>query len=269
MYFAWIHHYCNWLFLPGIIGFILFIVIAASADRDDTSSEWSAGEVCILIFTLLIAIMSTLFDQIWVRQEKRYAWEWGMFNIVTKEAQRPEFKGVLKKDQVTGKIKKIDDTTVWGRRRTRCLSSGIILFFVLLVIAIVFGIFFYRAMLHNVWGDRLCAFINAVQIKMMNQIYKIVATKLTDWENHEIDSSYNQALAIKLFLFQFVNSYNSLFYIAFLKGTLEGCNNADCMGELETQLAVIFVTNMCMNFVELGMPFGYYKFRMWMEERNL
>lgn len=140
---------------------------------------------------------------------------------------------------------------------------------VLIVLASVLSIFLYRATLDSIWGDRFCAFLNALQIKVMNQIYKVVATKLTNWENHEIDTHYNTALASKLFLFQFFNSYNSLFYIAFLKGHIEGCANDDCMKELETQIAVIFITNLFLNAVELGLPFAFFKYRMWNEERNI
>jgi hypothetical protein len=103
----------------------------------------------------------------------------------------------------------------------------------------------------------------------MNAIYRIVARKLTDWENHETDSMYNENLAIKLFLFQFVNSYNSLFYIAFLKSTTEGCIDDDCMAELTTQLATIFITNLFLNVCELGTPFAMNKVYNWMEERKL
>lgn len=92
---------------------------------------------------------------------------------------------------------------------------------------------------------------------------------LTDWENHETDTTFNDALATKLFLFQFVNSYNSLFYIAFLKGSLEGCADNDCMSELEIQLSTIFITNILMNLCELGTPFVFYKLRMWQEDSKL
>ena len=224
LYFAWLHMYIIWLLFPGVIGLILAIVIWAVGDRDDTGDGLGASEICILIFTLMIAMSSTLFDQIWVRWEKKWAWEWGMFNVRVKENQRPEFEGELQKDPVSGKIKLIEQSTVGRKRKTRCVSYAIIAFFIALVIAIVLSIFLYRAtMKGDVWGARFCAFLNAMQIKIMNFIYKYVARKLTDWENHEVDTTYNANLASKLFLFQFVNSYNSLFYIAFLKSSLEGC----------------------------------------------
>jgi anoctamin-10/anoctamin-7 len=155
-----------------------------------------------------------------------------MVGIVQEEHQRPEFEGVLQKDPVTGKIKKISTMTNKMRRCKKFFSCSILFFFVTLVLAIVLSIFLYRATLHDEWGPRFCAFLNAIQIKVMNTIYRVVARKLTDWENHETDSLYNDSLAIKLFLFQFVNSYNSLFYIAFLKSSLEGCIDGDCMHEL-------------------------------------
>ena len=37
-------------------------------------------------------------------------------------------------------------------------------------------------------------------------------------ENHRTQTQYNDMLIIKLFAFQFVNSYTSLYYIAFFRG---------------------------------------------------
>ncbi len=37
-------------------------------------------------------------------------------------------------------------------------------------------------------------------------------------ENHRTQTQYDDGLILKLFLFQFANSYTSLFYIAFLRG---------------------------------------------------
>jgi len=81
---------------------------------------------------------------------------------------------------------------------------------------------------------RFASFLNALQIKVMNVIYGKVAKWMNDWENYETDTIYNDQLSIKLFLFQFVNSYNSLFYIAFFKASAEGCEDDNCTYELQT-----------------------------------
>lgn len=64
-------------------------------------------------------------------------------------------------------------------------------------------------------------------------------------ENHRTQSDHENALIMKTYAFQFINSFNSLFYIAFLKTHIEGCiiskdgekvkeKGAICMDELFT-----------------------------------
>jgi hypothetical protein len=55
-----------WLFFPGVIGLIFFIIIE-STKSNDKAEGLGAAEVCILVYTLLLGILSTLFDQLWVR----------------------------------------------------------------------------------------------------------------------------------------------------------------------------------------------------------
>lgn len=40
-------------------------------------------------------------------------------------------------------------------------------------------------------------------------------------ELHKYQSTYDDSLTIKIYLFQFVNFYSSLFYVAFFKGRFE------------------------------------------------
>ena len=82
---------------------------------------------------------------------------------------------------------------------------------------------------------------------LLLQVYDKISFKLTDWgkfevkqisilclfifikvsifgnifllsENHRTQTEYDDALIIKLFAFQFCNSYSSLYYIAFFRG---------------------------------------------------
>jgi hypothetical protein len=88
---------------------------------------------------------------------------------------------------------------------------------------------------------------------------------LTDWENHRTQTEYDDALIIKNFLFEFINNYFSLFFIAFLlhldvpdipevmstisdeidgvsfpQQHLTACPGTSCMGVLQRQLFVVF-----------------------------
>lgn len=52
---------------------------------------------------------------------------------------------------------------------------------------------------------------------MLNTIYGSIAIALNDYENHRTDTQYEDALIAKTFIFQYVNSFASLFYISFVK----------------------------------------------------
>jgi len=149
------------------------------------------------------------------------------------------------------------------------------------VIAGVVGVFIFRKVLKSKGGDveqsalMVSSALNAIQIQVFNVFYGWCAVKLNDYENHRTQSDYENALIGKSFIFKFVNSYNTLFYIAFfkqfdstvhfcaatphdggiskaslLKGppyVLESVPAHDCLKELQTQLGVVFVLLIVIN----------------------
>jgi anoctamin-10/anoctamin-7 len=102
--------------------------------------------------------------------------------------------------------------------------------------------------------------------RRLDEVYSRLAIVLTDLENHRTQSEYEDALVVKTFLFQFVNSYFTLFYIAFFKSKypvciwrfcrLDYCTNGDCFRELMLQLLVIFgVKQLVLQLVEVATPY--------------
>lgn len=57
--------------------------------------------------------------------------------------------------------------------------------------------------------------INAVIIIILGYLYKIIATKMANWENHKFLQDWENSLASKNFAFAFVNSNIALFSVAF------------------------------------------------------
>lgn len=84
--------------------------------------------------------------------------------------------------------------------------------------------------------------INAIQIVIFNIIYSSLAYILTNYENHKTQTSYEQSLILKTFVFQFVNSFNAIIYIAFIKWYNEGCIGTNP----ETGKKVLSTENLCM-----------------------
>ena len=264
MYFAWIEFYVYWLAIPGVIGLTAFLVVVG-LDKEPYSREGPRDSNYVLLaFAMFLSISSTLFDVLWTRRESVLAWKWGTSSLEKSEGQRSDFAGPWEEDPVTGKMRKRREPGGWPRAR-KMMSFSVVILFVGLVLAAVVAIFAYRASLSKDSSMlQWTAFINALQIKVLGLIYSYVAKWLNDWENIESQTEYDHALSVKLFMFQFVNSYTSLFYIAFVKSKAEGCINGNCMQELSTQLTVIFLTNLALNVLELGLPWLF----RWMRNRS-
>jgi len=146
----------------------------------------------------------------------------------------------------------------------------------MMVIAAVVGIIAFRYYLtfqarEESAGAVLPPLLNAIQIQVFNQIYGMVSRKLNDWENHRTATDYDNAQIAKGFAFKFVNSFNSMFYIAFIKrwdpsldsakrcqgGPADDDKNGGpwCLAELRLQLAIIFVLAIVVNnALEIGVP---------------
>lgn len=105
----------------------------------------------------------------------------------------------------------------------------------------------------------------------------MLAYKLTDWECPRTQTEFENSYTVKVFLFQFINFYSSLFYIAFIKGSISGtpgsrksdhgfkvkideyrleeCDPAGCMFELVLQLLIIMCGKQFFNaFMEILYP---------------
>lgn len=114
------------------------------------------------------------------------------------------------------------------------------------------------------------AVINLFVITVLNFIYDYLAIFLTDLEMKRTQAEYDESLSLKIYLFQFVNYYSSIFYIAFFKGKFPGypakynrifglrqeeCSTGNCMFELCIQLVIIMVGKQIMNSIlEMFIP---------------
>lgn len=115
------------------------------------------------------------------------------------------------------------------------------------------------------------ALLNLVVITIMNHVYDYLAVFLTNLEYKRTQTEYDESLTLKIYLFQFVNYYSSIFYIAFLKGKFVGypakynrifklrqeeCSPGGCLMELCIQLVIIMVGKQALNAVmEMAVPF--------------
>lgn len=270
-YFAWMEVYKKFMKVCAIVGAIVFTcqLLAYLLDLHAHISLFLQ-----IFFNLFLSIWGVFFDKYWARKEKILAWKWGTSHLITQEYQRDQFKGEFKKDEASGRMK-IMRSKQLRDKSVKVITMGIVLFVISLLLVAVISVFQLRVymMSHLKWkeyGAIIPAILYAIQIRIFDFIYSRIAQVFNQWENHETVKEYNNYLAIKLFLFQFINNYSGLFYIAFFKEYVEvkNCGDNGCMFDLGLQLTVIFVTNLMLNGVELGIPWLLYYIRNLREKRK-
>lgn len=249
---------------------------------DTYETGWIFDNGATLFFSIFMSLWATLFLEFWKRKQAETAFVWDVRQLNETEPQRPEFRGVQTKDPATGALKEdLRPNPVTGvlqrffpkRLRYRriigamCVISLMITLVIFAVLAVIVfrmvaSVALFQSSDPNVSSKSaaitsgVAALLNLVAMISLNMIYQKIAIVLTDWENHEMDSDYEFNLASKIFLFQFVNSYASIFYVAFFKGRFMGypgnyntfwggrqeeCAAYGCLIELTIQLAVIMV----------------------------
>lgn len=265
LYFAFLSMYCNSMKIPGYIGFIVY-VIQRVTEPDNSITQALNGFYC-----LFMSGWATVFLELWKREESSLGVKWGQTDFEEDEVSRPQFRGDYRRSPIDDNL---EEEWYDPNKRKKLFLVGIMVssMIIFLVLTFLASIIVLRGMTTDVlyfggmdFSGPVFSIANAVQIQIFNFIYSKLAVKLTDIENHRTQSDYESSLILKTYGFQFVNSFNTLFYIAFVKTHYEGCFpdsqdtksleiGASCLNELHMQLVSLFLVNFFKNIVEIGQP---------------
>lgn len=275
LYNVFIGHYSLWIFTPSIIGVAFQLVVWATVDF---------SHPVLPFYSLVITVWSIYMLEYWKRQEATTALMWGMSDFEKEEQDRPEYFGETVKSHIDG-----TDITYFPAsklaKRTR-LSRSVVLTFMTMVVAFVAAIYTFRWYLQQrddtvEAASTIASIINTIQIQIFNYIYQKVARSLTDMENHRVDTAYEDSLIVKLFVFQFINSYASFFFLAFIAGNLDRpdnapinylgqCGSETCMEPLSINLAIIFGSRLTIgNFTDIFIPYFLHKQKIKNETKGI
>ncbi|KAF4321976.1 hypothetical protein BBO99_00003270 [Phytophthora kernoviae] len=280
LYFAWLEFYTKMLIFPSIAGIITFIYVDRRTDQQNRTKQG----FFLVAFAIFVVIWSSAFSEMWRRKNGLLGSLWGLqgFNEVFR--YRPQFRGTTSYHPVTdAKVLTYEDRS--KRHRWFVVSVTVVTVMVGIVIVALFGLFVLKHVIND--QDYLTkrnidtkyqtpltlsvTVANAIQILILNTVYRLVARKLNDLENHRTDGEYENYLAIKVFLFQFCNSFASFFYIAFIKRSAEGsCLFGDnCMKELRDQLLVLFLVRIVVgNTMEVVVPYLKHRYQLYAEVKT-
>ncbi|KAJ0012142.1 hypothetical protein NQD34_013117 [Periophthalmus magnuspinnatus] len=246
MYFAWLGFYTNSMLYPAVIGFLLWIL----AEADQTSQD-----ICCVVFALFNVVWATLFLERWKRREAELAYRWGTLDTPAEslEEPRPQFRGVKRCSPITGCEEFYYPP--WKRALFQWLVS---LPICLLCLCFVFLAMLLCLELQEVVMEiqelpSITRFIPkillAITVTICDEVYKKIAYWLNDMENYRLQSAYENNLIIKMVFFEFINSYLSLFYIAFYLKDME---------RLKEMLATLLIFRQFLqNIKEVLQPYLY------------
>ncbi|KAL1139842.1 hypothetical protein AAG570_006819 [Ranatra chinensis] len=230
-----------------------------------------------VFYAVFVSFWAVTFLEYWKRKSASLAHHWDVMGFQDEvERPRPEFAArapFSERNPVTGVQEPSFPRTLRNKRIAAGL--GIVFLMISLVIIFIVAVIIYRVLVSiplfqnatfrsqaqaiaNVSG----AVVNLFIIMAMSRIYEKLAYRLTSWEMHRTQTEFDDNLTFKVFIFQFVNFYSSIFYIAFFKGRFVGypgnytlilrlrnedCSAGGCLIELAQQLAVIMIGKQIIN----------------------
>jgi hypothetical protein len=271
LYFAFAGFVTQWLVFPAVLGVAVFIFGIARGDFDN---------VLVPVYCLSITIWSSLFVVYWRRQSAGIAFNWGMREYKRSQKTRPGFQGEVRAGFYSGTsfipLNEADYLPEeraalprdryqpgWQRQLRTAVGLGVLAVSVALALLATFALLFVQFRLAQAldpapdspgarWGTVIGGFVIGCSISIGNIAFKLVAVRVNEWENYRTADAAEWHLVLKVFVFQAVNSYSSLFYVAFLKESfsLFGVHDRcvpNCMEELVYQITTILVTTQAMN----------------------
>ena len=249
---------------------------------DGTCKTWDLGDVChkvqsryvfengsSVFYAAFMALWSALFLEGWKRYSAGIRYKWGDVDPITPEAEypRPQYLHRLaeleksRKDLVRQFPKR---PSFWRRRLPINIASWTGVLFLLIIAFIAYAaVVTYRTIVAVIlpleWMGRWvsAALINSLVIFVLNQLYDQMARWLTDREWQRTQTDYDNSLNLKIYLFRSINTYSSIFYVAFVKTAfssqgpntshrlfgyrLEECAPGGCYTELVILMTTLFV----------------------------
>jgi len=242
MYFSFLGFYTLALCLPALLGLLQLILSV------DTLTEYA-------LFAAFNLVWVTVFLEMWKRRCAELSYSWGTLQGGTDQVLHSQYTGEMRQNPVNGRYQPY--YPLW---KTRCkvyfCSAPAVCVCVVFALWLMVCSFYCEEELidwKKAYGSTPGLFIHvpsaiyAVLVWIMNYYYRKLATMLTKWENHRLQSDYDWHRISKMVVFEFFNNFSSLFYIAFY---------IQDMDMLCSQVAtMLIVTQMINHFQEALLPY--------------
>jgi hypothetical protein len=242
-YFAFLGWYTSWLTTVALFG----AAIAVHRYFIDNSGS----STLMPVYAVAIQIWAVLMLRLWKQQESILSLRWGMATFKETEDSRPSYKGEIVWDVIGSGQRKV----LWGSKVAGPPKWAVMLAMFTMVFLLVGGVYAIRVIisgidsLNKTYAELIISVLTAFQIELLNSIVKKFAIRLVNGENHRTDSQYEAALIMKVFLFQFMNSYFPVYYLAFFQPMVDQgnkdleCSKYECTDKVALLLVVLLAVH--------------------------
>lgn len=205
-YFAFLNFYFQALVLPTALG-LLF---------------WLTGMAYSSIYSTILALWSIIFVEMWKVKEKLLAIKWNSFNCHKVERRRVEFMPErIIRHLVTHEP--IGYFPWWKREARRLVTIPVLMMFALGIGALITLITAVELVVAEVYTGPfkkalalLPTVLFAASVPQLVGLWQSTAVKLSNWENHSYNSSYDRSLTHKVFAVHALVAYAGLVLTAFI-----------------------------------------------------
>ncbi|CAH8457624.1 unnamed protein product [Schistosoma rodhaini] len=314
------------VFIYGLVTINDYVPVKEACERDtimcptcDISHGcryWNLRELCVYLkmsylfdhpgsvfYAIFMVIWGVTFLEYWKRKNAKLAHRWDVLDYeIEEERPRPQYSAHCTQ-YAKNPITDVLEPYFPPRARVARIIAGLICVMVMVMLVLVFiiAVIIYRFLIKiplfqnkllrsnaEIYATLSAAIVNLILIMCLGKVYETLAYKMTQWEMHRTQSEFDNQLIFKVFLFQFVNFYSSIFYVAFFKGQMvgypghytsffglrnEACDNGGCLIELAQQLLVIMVGKQIIsNCQEILLPklrTWFHKYRKGLNKRNV
>lgn len=266
LYYAFVGAYTRALMLPMALGIVCQVEYwfgAGYFDFGGIEGNWTG-----IVYSLYMSLWSVYFLVKWSRLEGELRFVWGTEHAVTTEHTRYAF---TRNEENPYKYNPLTETNerAYGPSLSRAAKFVPTIIFVLVCVggvALAGMCAIYIKAQGPVW-NALGSNLNFLSIVIFQSLYNVVSERLNDWENWQTQDEWDNSFIKKLFLFQFVNNFFFLFFLAYFKYSsvlgIEGhCKYNElkqrdsCMEEVGLNMLIVFALKTWgQQIVEVSLPF--------------
>ena len=249
-FYEWISHYIHWLIYPSVIGIIIYFLKILFIFNMKNNLNIKSLFIFDVIFYLFIVLWGNYYLKSWKNREKMLCFMFGMENY---KLERPN--EILNSDSINEDLEIFLSVKIPVYDPLKSLIHKFIIFIIILIstfstIIINIIIFIVEKKIsknYNIFPI-IIYLIREISTRIFFKINEYLSTK----ENYTTQSEYNFSVLVKQILFEFVNYYFNLYYIAFIKKYFDTCLYNDCFIELGNQLTMIILSDFCYHIIQFS-----------------